>query len=210
MQRQRETFRCRRCLSGMAPFCGALMRGRRRISPTDRDAVPQRAYHTRVGDFVFKKNEAAEHVFAVCEGWAHVRSRPRPNSGSTAAGRLVARRPLGTSGEKPMVHSRYLRAIAGECTPRHRHDPSPYSMCGTRRVRAGLACARPKSTFMDDSASCLCPNQIAACLLSAVSSHPMAQMRWTSTGGSAATPPKFYPAQIPVICRSSNRSNSRS
>ena len=54
----------------MAPFCGALMRGRRRIRSADRDAVPQRAYHTRAGDLVFRRDEAAEYVFAVCEGWA--------------------------------------------------------------------------------------------------------------------------------------------
>src|SRR5262249_23905999 len=33
-------------------------------------------------------------------------------------------------------------------------------MCGTRRVRARSAYTRSKSTFMDDGASCLCPNQV--------------------------------------------------
>jgi hypothetical protein len=70
MQRQAQTFRCRRCLSGMAPFCGALMRGRRRVGSEDRDAVLQRGYHTRAGDIVFRRDGAAEHIFAVCEGWA--------------------------------------------------------------------------------------------------------------------------------------------
>ena len=70
MQRQRETFRCRKCLPGMAPFCGALIRGKRRVGSADRDAVRQRAYHTHAGALVFRWNEAADHVFAVCEGWA--------------------------------------------------------------------------------------------------------------------------------------------
>jgi len=46
------------------------MRGKRRVGAADRDAVPQRAYYTRAGGLVFKKDDAAEHVFAVCEGWA--------------------------------------------------------------------------------------------------------------------------------------------
>jgi CRP-like cAMP-binding protein len=54
----------------MTPFCGALMRGKRRAGSKYRDAVPQRAYHTRAGDLVLKRDEAAEHVLAVCEGWA--------------------------------------------------------------------------------------------------------------------------------------------
>jgi CRP-like cAMP-binding protein len=46
------------------------MRGGRRVSSKDRDAVSQRAYYTRAGDLVFRRDEAAEHLFAVCEGWA--------------------------------------------------------------------------------------------------------------------------------------------
>jgi CRP-like cAMP-binding protein len=46
------------------------MRGKRRVGSADRDAVLQRGYRTRAGDIVFRKDEAAEHVFAVCEGWA--------------------------------------------------------------------------------------------------------------------------------------------
>ena len=45
------------------------MWGKRRIGSKDRDAVLQRGYHTRAGDIVFRRDEAAEHVFAVCEGW---------------------------------------------------------------------------------------------------------------------------------------------
>jgi CRP/FNR family transcriptional regulator, anaerobic regulatory protein len=46
------------------------MRGRRRVAAEDQDVVPQRSYYTRAGNIVFRKDEVAEHVFAVCEGWA--------------------------------------------------------------------------------------------------------------------------------------------
>jgi len=46
------------------------MRGKRRVGLPYRNAVTQRSYNTRAGDLVFRKDEVAEHVFAVCEGWA--------------------------------------------------------------------------------------------------------------------------------------------
>jgi CRP-like cAMP-binding protein len=46
------------------------MRGKRRVGLPDRNAVTQRGYNTRAGNPVFRKDESAEHVFAVCEGWA--------------------------------------------------------------------------------------------------------------------------------------------
>jgi len=70
MQRQTQSFRCRRCSSTRGPFCGALIRGRRHRGPADPDRFSQRGYKTRAGGIAFRKDEAAEHVFAVCEGWA--------------------------------------------------------------------------------------------------------------------------------------------